>query len=512
MAVESNPFYVKVPNALEALMAGEKGYKEVKGYQQDNALNDAGQHLRSGNYDAASEALFRAGKLEPALALIKLQREGKATDSFSQSIQAALGGSDLRQPASNDMSSASPPQSPLARLLTSPPASGTGDRLPVPSSAKVVGDDEGVKAGLYDPPTTPGAAPPVQMAQADAAPRVPGSVPASATNSVTNARNGAPSSTSAGPSFPQPPGTVNPQMIPALIKGLGDPNLPQGQRQVGLEILKTALQGAQMPGDLKEYVHARASNDPLAQVPYTEWLRGNKAAGATAITTDMRGENAEAAARGKSAGERASATMSAASAASRNLQTFARMDSMLDAVAQGKMEPGRMNISAWAKSLGLEDGVAEKLGLDPKSVGTAQALTALTNESVIGKIGAGGFPANNFSDADRGFLTDTVPKLGNDPRANKLMVEAGRRMARLDIQKSKDWVDYRRSNKGASYEDFEVSWNDKVAKQDMFGDLRQKAEQLLRSTQPAGVNAPRQSAAPTIQDIDAELRRRGGSR
>jgi hypothetical protein len=44
-----------------------------------------------------------------------------------------------------------------------------GAGSPVPSSAKVVGDAEGVASGLYDPPTSPGQRPPVQVADAQPA-------------------------------------------------------------------------------------------------------------------------------------------------------------------------------------------------------------------------------------------------------------------------------------------------------------------------------------------------------
>lgn len=62
----------------------------------------------------------------------------------------------------------------------------------------------------------------------------------------------------------------------------------------------------------------------------------------------------------------------------------------------GSYSDGRMNISARAKSFGVNDDFAKSIGLDPKKVGDAQAVQSLVNELVVGKIGAGGFPSNNF--------------------------------------------------------------------------------------------------------------------
>lgn len=58
------------------------------------------------------------------------------------------------------------PQIPSPQLAALAPDAGVAPppRATVPSSAKVIGDDEGVKLGLYDPPKTPGMAPPAPVA------------------------------------------------------------------------------------------------------------------------------------------------------------------------------------------------------------------------------------------------------------------------------------------------------------------------------------------------------------
>lgn len=201
--------------------------------------------------------------------------------------------------------------------------------------------------------------------------------------------------------------------------------------------------------------------------------------------------------------------VAAAGAAGKTLMNLSRMESLLNQVSQGKIEPGRLTISAWAKSMGLNDDVARAIGLDPNAVGSAQAVQSLVNESVLGKIGPGGFPANNFSDADRQFITQIFPSLGDDPRANKIRIESARRMANLDIERAKAYQAFKRDprNKGLGFEDFELNWTDKMSNRDMFGDLRRDAESIVGGPRndiggtlnipgPAPTQQQRGSAAP----------------
>ena len=108
----------------------------------------------------------------------------------------------------------------------------------------------------------------------------------------------------------------------------------------------------------------------------------------------------------------------------------------------------------------------------------------------LGYIGPGGLPANNFSNTDRSFVTEIVPQLGNDAAANKIKLEASRRLVQLDQEKAKEWLSFRRANKGKSFDDFEVSWNDKLANKNIFGDLLQKVQGAQPGPQMQGGQPP----------------------
>ncbi|HWL04243.1 MAG TPA: hypothetical protein VNQ99_04820 [Xanthobacteraceae bacterium] len=297
---------------------------------------------------------------------------------------------------------------------------------------------------------------------------------------------------------PQPQQTAQPQQAPqpqaqpqgdglsispriqTLLQAVANPRLPSAHKDVAKILLQRELDASKLPDAVKKYMFARSQGYQGSLMDYETEL---KKAGATAITTNMRGENAEAAAIGKAAGERAAETMKTAGAATKSLANVSRIEALLNQVSQGKLEPARMTVSAWAKSLGLNSDAAEALGLDPKGVGSAQALQALINESVVGKIGSGGFPANNFSDADREFLVGIFPQLGNDPRANRILTETAKRVYQTDREKGRAWLAFRRNpnTRDRSFDDFEMEWADKVAKEDRFGDLRHKAEEIIGS-------------------------------
>jgi hypothetical protein len=213
-------------------------------------------------------------------------------------------------------------------------------------------------------------------------------------------------------------------------------------------------------------------------------------AGGPQVQIDQRGESAEQAAIGKGAGARANETINAAKAAGQKLIDLNNMKALLANIQTGAVEPGRMTIAAWGKSLGLGEDALRSIGLKPEAVGDAQALEAMSRAVAMSHIGSGGIPANNFSEADRKFVISLVPGLARDPRANEIMNATAERQAMLAIQKNDEWLQFRHdpANKGKSYDDFENAWTKKLAAQDIFGDLRRQAEAIIGrpSTAPAG--------------------------
>jgi len=487
--------------------------------QNERTLTDVGQGLADGSIDyrAAAGQIAGTGNIDAVYKFLQLDEEKKkqvlqqaAAADFNTKIGSYYGGSGqpateqpARQPAATPGASIPLPGTvtPSGAVPAPLPLSG---RAPVASSSKVWGDDEAVAAGLYEPAPQK----PLTLASLAATPPMPGSLtertggPAGKPPLGSLGSLGSLGTAQPGPSpYPQaptgsesltPPAARSAQAspgqvpIPVLMEAISNPNLPAGQKEIAGKLLTRALDD-QKPNEkiryLQELKDSSGYKGTLLQLEMEM-----KRAGKTDVTTniDQRTETEENKAAGKAAGDRRATMFSAAGAAGRTLQNLSRTESLLEQVSQGKLEPAKMSISAWAKALGVNDEVATSLGLDPKGVGSAQALQALANESVLSKIGSGGFPANNFSNSDREFLVDMFPKLGNDPRGNKIMVEGARRIAQLDMQRAREYQTFKTdpANKGKGFEDFELAFSEKVAKQDLFGDLRKQAEAIVGAPRP----------------------------
>ncbi|MFA5952769.1 MAG: hypothetical protein WC807_21115 [Hyphomicrobium sp.] len=418
----------------------------------------------------------------------RLKREEfKASGDFRSTLGSIFGGAGnggvARQPVAQPQ-----PSQPSPLPMSNPDMQ---SRAPVQPSAKVWGDKEAEDAGLYEP-----AAPKKMVSFGEALGGKSAAAKAALVWQMPETPpgrdeliSGARADASARASTFQPQAKpaqagfqgVTVEHVPALVQALANPRLPATDRDLAGKFLMRALDEAKEPEKIRslQILKERSGYPGTILQLEMEMRRSSK----TDVTVDQRGENEEVKAAGKSAGERRGAMIAAANSATGNLASLTRVQTLLDQIDQGKLAPSRMSISAWAKSFGVNDDFAKSLGLDPKKVGDAQAVQSLVNELVIGKLGPGGFPSNNFSDADRSFLTDIFPKLGNDPRANKILIETAKRVHNDNIQRALEYQSWKEdpSNKGRGFEDFELRRAKTISQMDRFGDLRKQAETLLQS-------------------------------
>lgn len=323
-----------------------------------------------------------------------------------------------------------------------------------------------------------------------------------------------------------PAGTLLTRRAANMIKMLGA-NVPEHRKEPLRQLLKRELELAN-PATQLDVQNKRLQNRKLQNELDRGETTGNitefnyaKQQGYTGsfdkfltdkaqkTTVDMRGESEEAKAIGMAAGKRAGETMSAASLGVKQIQRLGQMEALMSRVETGKMAQAKMSLSAWGNALGINDEALRGMGLDPKTVGDAQAMNAIAGRMVIDMIGAGGFPANNFSDADRQFITGTVPQLANTPRGNKIIMEAARRTAQLDIEKAKEWRKWRHANKGGSFDDFDVIWSDKMGSKNHFADLVEQAS-AITGTRPGAQQGQGQQGAPSVGSIVDGYRFTGG--
>jgi hypothetical protein len=153
----------------------------------------------------------------------------------------------------------------------------------------------------------------------------------------------------------------------------------------------------------------------------------------------------------------------------------------------------------WMQALGVDPA---RVGIDPKTPMTMQAVNAIVSDLVIGKLGSGGFPTNNFSNTDRDFLKSGIFEASDTPEANHLKLEVLKRAAEVDERKAAEWSAYRqaakKAGKEASYEDFEGDFRAKLG--NVFEDL---------PGYPGKSSPGTGGTAPAPNPILDELRRRG---
>lgn len=408
----------------------------------------------------------------------KNRDEMKASADFRTSLGGIFGGP---QGTPRPSSPAPTPQAPGITPAIPPAGPALSNaRAEVQPSPQVWGDKEAEDAGIYEKPKTASygdalsgkVPPPPIMRQAEAQP-APQPI---AAQPPAEPQPQAPKSGFSG---------ITAQHIPQLFQAMANPRLPSGDRELAGKLLNRALDDAKEPDKIRTLNALKEQSGYKGTILQLEM--DLRKASKTDVTVDQRNESEEAKAAGKGAGERRNAMFGAANNATSSLNQLTRLETLLNNVEQGKLAPGRMTISAWAKSLGVNDDFAKGLGLDPSKVGDAQAVQSLVNELVIGKLGPGGFPSNNFSDSDRDFITNIFPRLGNDPRANKILIEAARRIHKDNIQRAIEYQDWAEqpANKGKSFEKFESERFRKVAQMDRFADLRKEAEGILGKETPA---------------------------
>jgi hypothetical protein len=291
---------------------------------------------------------------------------------------------------------------------------------------------------------------------------------------------------------PQQPARAAPQ-IPPHIMGQARQLWQEGNRSAAAALMQPYLTPkdqwevtpSPIPGDKNMYQRNRGSNElkPLNPQPF-------------AVNIDQKGQSEFEKEYGKGISKQALDVVERGNSAAVQKQRIMLAQRMMEDISTGSLTPAASTVGGWMQAMGIKP---EALGIDPKTPMTAQALTALTSELVIGKIGSGGFPANNFSNPDREFLVQGVFKLADRPEANFIKLELAKRVAALDEQKADAWAEARAD--GQSYEKFERDWRKQLGSQSIFGDLIEQAKAFGERKNPAQPTQTQQPSQPSNEDL-----------
>lgn len=280
---------------------------------------------------------------------------------------------------------------------------------------------------------------------------------------------------------------ANQQMTQALSGGnlesavggmLSNPYSADTGRQLATGIIAQRIKGPEKTTTQKDYEYAKSQGFTGSLMDFTKAQNESKR---PTTNIDMKGETAEAAALGKGSGEAAVDMYKKANASQQQLRSLSQMQANLERVRSGRTAGIVRDVAAWAKDLGVPADVLERMGIPKTFVGDAQAFDALSSRALVNMIGAGGFPANNFSNADRAFLEQTIAQLPKDPRGNRIIIETAKRAAQADVEKAQAFAAWKTQpeNKGKSFFDFDTAYAASVS--DRFTDLVQESRKLLES-------------------------------
>lgn len=109
----------------------------------------------------------------------------------------------------------------------------------------------------------------------------------------------------------------------------------------------------------------------------------------------------------------------------------------------------RLTAGSIAQMIGVPKAAMEALGISPDTVAAGEGIRSLANKMTMSALGgAGGFPANNFSDADRNFLTQIFPSLANTPAGNEIIGKIIEANAGRQLEIAQAWRNAIRENGG----------------------------------------------------------------
>jgi hypothetical protein len=218
-----------------------------------------------------------------------------------------------------------------------------------------------------------------------------------------------------------------------------------------------------------------ASTDPKSKNFWKEYNAKRLGGAGVNVAIDQSAPNEFEKHYGEGMGKRALDVINQGDAATQELQQSAMSRAFLSKVKTGALAPAQATAGAWAKAIGIDPAT---LGIDPNLPAISQAAQSAVAQQTIAMIGAGGFPANNFSNADRKYLQGIPANISNLPEANEILADIREKVAQRKIDRANAWADAR--EQGQSYEKFERDWRKQIndPKNDIFADVRAKVESM----------------------------------
>lgn len=230
-----------------------------------------------------------------------------------------------------------------------------------------------------------------------------------------------------------------------------------------------ANRGPDPTDDQREYEAARAQG---FQGTFMDYMTAIRQAGAQNISVNT-GENAFAKGMGEAAAKRFTTLNDAQTASRTKLKTLDIMDAVSD-------DPNMYQGSGGESVAQMKNLGKTVFGMDIKGTDSSTVFQSMSNSLALkarSTAGGEGMPGA-MSDADRKFLTETVPGISKPKEGNKLLIEVSRRLERRSMEEAAEEANFIASNNGSmvGVSEHMKEWSTKQPP--MFDDLRDKAASL----------------------------------
>jgi hypothetical protein len=158
--------------------------------------------------------------------------------------------------------------------------------------------------------------------------------------------------------------------------------------------------------------------------------------------------------RGKTLAEEERAVVASLDTANGTLRRLDQIDRAAQQFTTGVMSGARITMGQVAAQFGIPDEALRGFGIARDQVASGETIRSLQAQMLQGLIGPGGFPAANFSNADREMLERSLPGLQNSPQGNAAISAILRARSEREREIAQSWNEYSRAN-GATYQSFD---------------------------------------------------------
>lgn len=240
----------------------------------------------------------------------------------------------------------------------------------------------------------------------------------------------------------------------AIEQATGRPMPQPGMQQVPQETMGTTPPPRPGTPEYQAYQAVKSGSVPTAYVPQAPQRSPGlrlQDQGAGAFQREYGGELAKSASKIVEGGDMGRRLNDLASA-----MDNARQQMIAAGGDVNKLAGVQQSVTQLAQAFGVDPS---KLGL-PKDAGPMQLMDSITNRMAMGMIGPGGMPANNFSEADREFLINTMSKKTDTPQGFAQKLDLLRRVAARNIDAEQSWLSA--EQQGMSHSKWRQQWNQHV--------------------------------------------------